>query len=160
MEPVAMTPIGVVRNEIKRGTARAWREVVSELRLRRGLEAALDGLEEFSHLLVLFYFHRSSPEFPMKVHPRGREDLPLVGVLASRHYSRPCPIGLTVVRLLERRGRVLRVQGLDAFDGTPVLDIKPFIPGFDLPPPQEVRFPDWVLKIQEMPRLALPDVHR
>ena len=121
--------------------------------LRAGLEAALHGVEEFSHLIVLFYMHRSTPgQFPAKVHPRGRQDLPLVGVLATRHSSRPNSIGMTTVRLLGRDGLVLRVQGLDAFDGTPVLDIKPFFSGRDYP--TETRVPDWVKTVQAMPHRA------
>jgi tRNA-Thr(GGU) m(6)t(6)A37 methyltransferase TsaA len=117
-----------------------------------GLEEALKGVEDFSHIVVLYYMHHMTPgQFPYKVHPRGRQDLPLVGLFATRHYSRPNSIGMTTVRLLGREGLVLWVQGLDAFDGTPVLDIKPFS-SYDYP--TDTRVPDWVKIVQAMPHRA------
>lgn len=87
---------------------------------------ALDGLEGFSHLVVLFWLDRARPPARLRIHPRGLADLPEVGLLATRTPHRPNPIGMTVVRLLSRRGAVLRVEGLDAWEGTPVLDLKPY----------------------------------
>jgi len=75
----------------------------------------------------------------MKVLPRGKQNLPLVGVLASRSAAHPNPIGVATVKLLERRDNVLKVIGLDAIDGTPILDIKPYIPDS----PAEVHTPSW-----------------
>lgn len=158
MEDFVMHPIGTVRNEVAHGGGQVWAEVTSEIHLTEGLEEALDGIEGFSHIVVLFYMHHMTPgQYPAKVHPRGRQDLPLTGVLATRHYSRPNSIGMTTARLLGREGLVLRVQGLDAFDGTPVLDIKPFIPRFDYP--TEAVVPEWVKIIQAMPHQA-HDVRR
>ena len=84
--------------------------------------------EEFSHLFVLFWMHEVSEaaRSNMKIHPRGRKDIPLQGVFATRTQHRPNPIGLTLVELLKVNGRVLTVRGLDAYDGTPIIDIKPF----------------------------------
>ncbi|MEK7848320.1 MAG: tRNA (N6-threonylcarbamoyladenosine(37)-N6)-methyltransferase TrmO [Chloroflexota bacterium] len=159
MENIVMQPIGTVHNEVAKGEGQVWAEVTSELRLREGLEETLDGIEEFSHIVVLYYMHRTTPgQFPTKVHPRGRQDLPLVGVLATRHSTRPNSVGLTTARLLGREGLVLRVQGLDAFDGTPVLDIKPSMPGSDYP--TQVTVPEWVKVIQAMPHRASGDAHR
>ena len=79
-----------------------------------------------------------------KVHPKGNEKLPLVGVLASRSPARPNPIGITTVKLLGRDRNVLKVQGLDAVDGTPVLDIKPHIPRYDSP--TQATTPDWIAR--------------
>ena len=76
-----------------------------------------------------------------------REDLPLVGLFATRSPRRPNPIGVTTVRLLERRGNVLRVLGLDALDGTPVLDIKPYLPYGDCI--QDTHVPEWVRSFNE-----------
>lgn len=91
------------------------------------LEPYVDGLfriEENASLLILFEFHQSK-EVALKVHPRGDPANPLVGVFSSRSPNRPNHIGATVVDLVEVRGRFLFVDGLDAFEGTPVLDIKP-----------------------------------
>ena len=79
-----------------------------------------------------------------KVHPRGRQDLPLVGLFATRAPYRPNPVGMSVVRLLECRGNVIKVQGLDAINGTPVIDIKPYLPRDGV---VDVTFPQWVSKL-------------
>jgi len=148
--PMALVPIGVVRNSIKEplGKGREWQEVESEIVIRSGVEEALEGLEEFSHIKVIFWMHRvprqSHP--PIRVHPRGRMDLPLVGVFATRSPSRLNPIGISVVRLLERRGNILKVVGLDAIDGTPVVDIKPYLPGYDSV--SEARVSSWVTRLR------------
>src|SRR5512136_2904882 len=86
-------------------------------------EAGLDGLEGFSHIIVIFHFHRSGAS-KLKVVPPGRSKPR--GVFATRSPHRPNPLGLSVLRLLSRDGRVLEVSGLDLIDGTPVLDIKPY----------------------------------
>jgi len=152
-------PIGVVRNEVIEPRGQEWGQVISEIELKEELAPALDGLEEFSHIIVIFWFHRVAPgEFPLKLHPRGRQDLPLLGVLATRHSRRPNPIGLSIVRLLERRGNRLRVRGLDAFDGTPVLDIKPYSPSFDAP--REATVPWWTEIISRLPYKAGRNEHR
>jgi tRNA-Thr(GGU) m(6)t(6)A37 methyltransferase TsaA len=79
---------------------------------------------------------------PAKIYPKGREDLPLVEFFATRSPNRPNPVGKTTVRLLQRRDNMLRVEGLDAINGTPVIDIKPFIPWSDSPVKAEV--PQWM----------------
>ena len=138
-------PIGVVRSPVKEPRPDGWEQVEAEIVVRPELEAALDGLEGFSHVLVLFWFDRlpeAERETVLRVHPRRDERAPLRGVFATRSSVRPNPIGLTLVRLLSRRGNVLRVRGLDALDGTPVVDIKPYLPPYDSAEP--IRLPDWV----------------
>ncbi len=142
-EPIVLRPIGYVRTDVLDEEIRCRRrEIQAEVVLDKDLEPALDGIEDFSHLFVLFWMDRVPPEETRrrKVHPRGRTDLPLVGVLATRGRGRPNPIGLAVVELLGRSGPVLRVRGLDAYDGTPVLDIKPYDPHDVVPDP---RVPAW-----------------
>lgn len=82
----------------------------------------------------------------MKVHPRGRRDMPLLGVFVTRTPYRPNPIGLTLVELLKVEGNVVTVRGLDAFDGTPILDIKPF-DYWDMA--TNARVPEWWLKLED-----------
>lgn len=120
--------------------------MVSELILDAILEEATEGLEQFSHIIVIFCMHKVPLErdIPTKVHPRGRQDLPLVGLLATRTPYRPNPIGMSVVRLLERQRNVLKVKGLDAIDGTPVIDIKPYLPRDSV---VDATFPQWVAKL-------------
>ena len=138
--PIVLRPIGHVSNGIDAPMEKGWEEVISELVLDPGLEEAAEGLEQFSHIIVVFWMHQVSREkgVPTKVHPRRREDLPLVGLFATRAPSRPNPLGISVVRLLERRGNVLKVKGLDAINGTPIIDIKSYFPrdeaGVTVPP--------------------------
>jgi len=143
-EPVALKAIGIVRNRVQEPRMEGWDEVPSDIIVKKELTGALDGLEGYSHVLVLFYLHRVSDEERARTHchPRGDPRYPLQGVLATRTQHRPNPIGASVVRLLRRRRNVLRVQGLDAINGTPVLDIKPYIPHYDAP--SEVRVPEWI----------------
>ena len=123
-----------------------WEEVISELVLDTDLGEATEGLEEFSHIVVVFWMHKVPSEraIPAKIHPRGRHDLPLVGLLATRAPYRPNPVGVSIVRLLECRGNILRVKGLDAIDSTPIIDIKPYLPSHD--PPSEATEPEWVTR--------------
>ena len=141
---MSLTPIGVVKNDIKAARRHEWQTVVSELVLNEGLKEALDQIEKFSHIIVLYWMHKTSQSqrSVMKVHPRGKQSLPLVGVFATRSPARPNPIGVATVKLLEHHDNVLKVSGLDAVDGTPVLDIKPYIPGYDSP--TEAKTPDWI----------------
>jgi tRNA-Thr(GGU) m(6)t(6)A37 methyltransferase TsaA len=88
----------------------------------------LDDCEGFSHLYLVYVFHRSSG-YQLKCKPFRHDQLR--GVFATRSPRRPNPIGVTVVRLLQRRGAVLEVSGVDMLDGTPLLDIKPYVPQFD-----------------------------
>jgi len=134
-KPPAMSlkAIGFVSNGIKQPIRHGWREVVSEITINRELTEALDGLEEYSHIIVLYWMHQlpEGRKLALKVHPMGNQELPLTGRFATRSPSRPNPVGQATVRLLERRGNTLKVKGLDAIDGTPVIDIKPYIPGYD-----------------------------
>jgi tRNA-Thr(GGU) m(6)t(6)A37 methyltransferase TsaA len=133
----------VVRNKVKPATECDWEKITSEIVIDSRLTEALDGLEGFSHIIVLYWMHQAAPgKVPLKVHPMGTPELPLVGLFATRSPDRPNPIGKATVRLLKRRGNILRVKGLDAFDGTPVIDIKPYIPGCDTA--ANAKVPQWV----------------
>jgi len=126
--------IGMVRNELKEAGTDSddKREVVSEIVIDNSLTEALDGLEEYSHIIVLWWMHLVNPgEVKLKAHPMGRNELPSKGIFALRTPNRPNPIGKTTVRLLHRQGNLLKVKGLEALDGSPVIDIKPYIPGYD-----------------------------
>jgi tRNA (Thr-GGU) A37 N-methylase len=104
---------------------------------------ALLGLDAFSHLEVIYHFHAALPEAETRGarRPRGRADWPLVGIFAQRGKDRPNHLGLTICRILRIEGLRIVVQGLDAIDGTPVLDLKPVMSEFL--PRGEVRQPGW-----------------
>ncbi len=144
MEEMVLTPIGHVRNSIKEKMKHGWGSVESELVIESGFLNLLDGLEGFSHIIVLFQMHQVSGEVPVKVHPQGREDLPLVGLFATRAPHRPNSVGVSVVKLLERNENGLGVKGLDAIDGTPILDIKPYLPKDVVP---DAQCPEWVSRL-------------
>jgi tRNA-Thr(GGU) m(6)t(6)A37 methyltransferase TsaA len=126
-QEIVLKPIGVVRTTAV-GDEFRDKTPTSQLVIHKELTTALDGVDGFSHLFVLFWLHKTSAEERKlsKVHPRRRKDLPLLGIFATRTMTRPNPVGLTLVELVKVEGNVLTVRGLDAFDGTPVLDIKPF----------------------------------
>jgi tRNA (Thr-GGU) A37 N-methylase len=142
---ITMRPIGFVRGGRSEPVDDAWDAVEARIELDTtllGPDAAL-GLDAFSHVEVIFHFDRAAPA-DMNTgarHPRGRRDWPLVGILAQRGKDRPNRIGVTVCRILSVDGLSLRVRGLDAIDGTPVLDIKPVMKGFL--PRGDIREPDW-----------------
>jgi len=126
IKEIKMKPIGYVRRASKEKDVKD-RSLISRIVIRKDLVEALEGIEDFSHVFVVFYMHKVSEKEKQtwKVHPRGRLNLPLLGVFATRTAFRPNPIGLTLVELLERKSNTLVVRGLDAFDGTPVIDLKP-----------------------------------
>ncbi len=141
---MTLKAIGVVRNEVKQPLRHGWREIVSDIVVNSNLTEALDNLDEFSHIIVLYWMHQlpAGKQLSLKVHPMGKTELPLVGRFATRSPNRLNPVGQATVRLLERRGNILKVKGLDAIDGTPVIDIKPYIPGYDSA--SDAKAPPWI----------------
>lgn len=143
LPPICMEPIGVVRSPVRDGRRDDWSGVRSVVELRAEHEAALAGLDGFSHALVITWLHLVSEEERGlgAVHPAGDPSLPRIGVLALRTHHRPNPVGVTVVRIEGVEGTRVRVCGLDAVDGTPVLDLKPYIAAYDSVP--DARLPAW-----------------
>ncbi len=138
-------PIGYIRTYADEEQIRKDRKsVLSDIIILEELTEALDGIEDFSHLFIIFHIHKASTDqLNLKVHPKGRLDLPLVGLFATRSPYRPNPVGLTLVELIKRKDNVIKVRGLDAIDGTPVIDIKPYDP---LDSAKETRVPDWWIR--------------
>lgn len=144
MTTFIVSSIGKVHNHRKTPEDDYWGQVVSEIRLNGDWdESSLDGIEAFSHLEVIFYFHLVSDEKIQYTarHPRNNTDYPKVGIFAQRGKNRPNKIGLTTVELIKREGLSIFVKGLDAIDGTPILDIKPVMVEFL--PKKEVKQPQW-----------------
>jgi len=142
---ITLRPIGVVRNTVKRPMPHGWEDARSSVVLRPELAEALLGLDGYSHIWVLFWPHLVPEEVrgsKPTLHPMDDPANPLQGVLATRAQIRFNPILVSPVRLLKVEGNVLRVKGLDAVDGSPVLDVKPYIPKHDSMPEAEV--PRWV----------------
>ena len=141
------TPIGTVHNKAKEKNDQGWGSVQSEIFIRPDLKDGLIGLGQFSHIIVVTYLHEAEfiPEKPLVRRIRGREDLPRLGIFCQRAKDRPNPIGITAVRLLGVSDDTVTVSGLDAIDGTPVLDIKPYNPAFDRR--DDAVVPDWMDEI-------------
>jgi tRNA-Thr(GGU) m(6)t(6)A37 methyltransferase TsaA len=138
-------PIGIVRNAFMGQVPEGWETALSQIVIDQKWAPALEGVEEFSHLCILFWLHHIEGEIALHVHPENRVDLPAVGLFATRTPCRPNPIGLQVVELISREGNVLTVRGLDALDGSPVLDIKPYLPRGDCIP--DATIPEWLKKL-------------
>ena len=144
MIEITLKPIGFVRNTRLNLDDDNWGNVVSEIRLDKSLpEESLDGIEAFSHAEIIFYFDQvvNQENILMSRHPRGNKDWPKIGIFTQRNKDRPNHLGLTVVSIIKRDGRSLFVEGLDAVNGTPVLDIKPVFAEFL--PHQAIRQPEW-----------------
>ena len=141
---VSIEPIGVVRNRVKQPMMRGWERIESRIELADHLAPALDGLQGHSHVIVVFWMHEvpESARRRIQHHLHGDQDLPVKGDLATRSQNRPNPVGVSIVELKKIKGSTLTVRGLDAIDGTPVLDIKPYIPDYDAFP--DATLPDWV----------------
>jgi tRNA-Thr(GGU) m(6)t(6)A37 methyltransferase TsaA len=139
-----VAPIAFVRSPRTQPTDDFWGDVVAEIELCPDMPTeSLDGLDEYSHAEIIFYFHRVAQEKIVRGsrHPRDNPAYPRVGILAHRAKDRPNRLGSTIVRILGREGRTLRVLALDAIDGTPVLDIKPVMTEFL--PREPVQQPAW-----------------
>jgi tRNA-Thr(GGU) m(6)t(6)A37 methyltransferase TsaA len=140
--PIGYIKTSAVGNEVNENST------ISQIIINPQLVEALFGIENFSHIFVLFYFDRlpGEKDLTLKIHPKCRADLPLTGLFGTRTMLRPNPIGLTIVELLKVEGNILTVKGLDAFDGTRVLDIKPYDP-WDIA--KNARAPSWWKKLYE-----------
>jgi tRNA-Thr(GGU) m(6)t(6)A37 methyltransferase TsaA len=145
VDVMTLIPIGVVRSPVKSAVDDVWGGVVSTIELDPNVLGAdaTAGLYQFSHIDVVFHFHQLPAEEVETGarHPRNRSDWPLTGILAQRAKRRPNRIGVTTCRLLSVDGLRLTVLDLDAIDGTPVIDVKPYMKEFG--PKGEVRQPAW-----------------
>jgi len=136
--------IGIVKCEVTEKVDSKWGQLVSRIIIDEHLLDGLKGLSDFSHIIVVY--HLNQAEFVIEKHlerqPQGRADMPKVGIFSQRAKDRPNPIGITAVKLISVNKNVIQVQGLDAVNDTPVLDIKPYYPKYDLK--EIATVPEWV----------------
>ncbi|HMV85346.1 MAG TPA: SAM-dependent methyltransferase [Blastocatellia bacterium] len=147
---IELQAIGIVHNTRRQVEDDNWGGIVSEIEVLDPIGAeGLAGIEDFSHAEVIFYFHQVEEQKIVTGarHPRNNPAWPRVGILAQRGKNRPNRLGLAVVRIVRREENKLYVEGLDAIDGTPVLDIKPLIREFL--PQGDVRQPEWATEIMK-----------
>ena len=148
-EPVALQPVGTVRGGRIDVVDDHWGDVESVIELDAALFSpeATAGLDAFSHLLVVYFFHKVLPGKieTLARRPRNNPAWPRVGIFAQRGKNRPNRLGVSTCRILAVDGLSVHVQGLDAVDGTPVLDLKPHMSDFD--PRGTVREPGWAREL-------------
>ncbi|MDQ3021045.1 MAG: SAM-dependent methyltransferase [Bacteroidota bacterium] len=146
----SIEPIAFVRNTRKKIEDDFWGDVISEIIISAKIpEDSLKGIEEFSHLEIIFYFHLADLT-KMNIsatHPRENKKFPKVGIFAQRKKARPNLLGSTIVGLISANKNVLTVSGLDAVDGTPVIDIKPVLREFL--PANKILQPDWATELMK-----------
>ncbi len=165
MTELLVKPIGIVKNkadkevlkyankDIKLDLDAAINQgtdlITSKIIVNEEYLECLDGIEDFSHLVILFWTHKTPPNARQikRVHPAGLRKIPTKGIFATRSPVRPNPIAKTTVRLIERNGDKLIVEGLDAIDNTPVIDIKPHVPFYDSP--LNIKLADWMYTLMD-----------
>lgn len=152
---IQLKSIGVIHTKVSEAEVKEKGDRDGEIEIYPEFVEGLEGIDGYSHLFVLVYFDRLRPEQigPLKVKPRGLlrrgfklEDLPELGVFALDSPTRPNPIGLTLVRVTKREGNRIFVQGLDFFNGTPVLDIKGYRPQYRV---DEYTLPEWFRQLAD-----------
>ena len=156
-----LRPIGIIHTRASNDEIRAGsRDLRSTIEIYPRFSQGLKGIDGFSHIFVICYLNQLRPDQQGVLHVRPRrflreglslKELPLVGVFAVNSPSRPNPIGITQAQVLQRRGRRIIVKGLDFFDGTPVLDIKPYHPHYNV---QRIRVPEWSSDLERRAKIA------
>lgn len=141
--------IGYVKTEVKEQTDKHWGMIQSQIIINEELAEGLTGLAEFSHITVIYFLDEAKfiKEKHLTRRPQGREDMPVVGIFAQRAKDRPNTIGMTSVKVIDITDNIITVEGLDAIDNTPVLDIKPYYPKYDLK--SEATVPKWVERLMQ-----------
>ncbi len=144
MEAIVLKPIGVARNSEREPRFGSYASVVSEITVDVKFTDALNGIEDYSHVIVVYWMDKVK-NYVITHHPQGNPDVPVVGIFACRCPPRPNPIAVSTVELMEHNGNKIKVKGLDILDGTPIIDIKPYWPIYD--DVKDGKIPDWVNKL-------------
>jgi tRNA-Thr(GGU) m(6)t(6)A37 methyltransferase TsaA len=147
---IKMSPVAWVSNHRSGIQDDNWGNVISEITLSEEYsEESIAGINDFSHIEVVYFFDRvdDSEVITKARHPRDNPSWPLVGIFAQRGKNRPNRLGVCIVELLKAEGKTLTVKGLDAIDGTPVLDIKPVIKEFL--PKKITTQPEWASELMK-----------
>lgn len=148
MAEIMIHPIGAVHNQIQEKKDAAWGEDISVITLFDEFRGGLTGLSSFSHAIIVCFLDKARyiPKKHLLRRPRNRADMPMLGIFSQRTKDHPNQIGITAVEILSVSENTITVKGLDAINGTPVLDIKPYFPVFDR---RDAHTPDWVDLLME-----------
>ena len=134
--------IGYARNKIKKQRFGGFFEEVTEIVLDKKYSEALNGLEAYSHVIVLYWLNEADGIIKLKHRPQGNLNVPEVGIFATRCQWRPNCIGISTVPLISIDRNIIKVKGLDIINNTPIIDIKPYLPEYDKPE-SEIKLPEW-----------------
>ena len=146
----SIEPIAYVKNSREKVEDDFWGDVISEIIISEKIsESSLRGIEEFSHLEIIFYFHLAdlAKITICSSHPRENKKFPKHPIFAQRKKARPNLLGTSIVKLIKAEKNKLTVEGLDAVDGTPIIDIKPVIREFL--PEENIKQPEWVSELMK-----------
>ncbi len=140
--------IGEVKSSVKEPVDMNWGEVISEIIMKPEYAPGLMGLDTFSHAFILTYLHEAKyePKVHLRRHPQENPDLPMMGIFAQRARHRPNRIGITACEIVGITETSLKVRGLDAIDGTPILDVKPYVHYYDK---KDATIPEWMDKMMK-----------
>lgn len=145
MRKIKLSPIGIVKNSVKKPRFGSFKNEISEIVVDKKFTEALSGIEDYSHVMIVFWMDRVK-DYVITHRPQGNPNVPVVGIFACRCPSRPNPIAVTTAKLVNRKANKLKVKGLDVLDGTPIIDIKPYWPVYD-ETKGAVKIPKWVSKL-------------
>lgn len=141
---IKLKPIAFAKNKEKKHFGN-WSNVITEIKIEKKYQGALKGLDDYSHLIVIYWMDEVKT-CDIRHVPQGKVgQVPEVGIFACRCPQRPNPIGVTTVEIIEIKNGVITVKGLDVIDDTPILDIKPYTPQYDSI--KNAKVPDWVNKL-------------
>ncbi|MFN2127320.1 MAG: tRNA (N6-threonylcarbamoyladenosine(37)-N6)-methyltransferase TrmO [Anaerolineales bacterium] len=143
---IELEVVGSVVSPVKEPVDENWGDIISEIVLEKKYTDGLIGLEDFSHAVIIYFMHLATDKNRVKIirRPQGRDDMPFVGIFSQRAKRRPNPVGVTAVKIIKVENNSLKVLGLDAINGTPVLDIKPYYPRDRVENPI---IPEWVYRL-------------
>ncbi len=145
LKKAVFAPIGYARSPVKTPRMGGWKSVASEITVKKKFAEGLDGLDEFSHVVVVYWLDRVRG-YSLRHRPQGNPNVPKVGIFACRCPNRPNPIGITTAKLVSVKGNKIKVLGLDVVDKTPILDIKPYTMKYDLV--KNAKYPAWVERLK------------
>ncbi len=141
---IHLKPIGKAKNRVKKPTLVGWKNLVTEIAVDKRYTKGLDGIKDYSHVIIV-YWMGAETECHLRHHPQGRVDVPYGGIFSCRCPQRPNRIAISTVKLLSRKRNIIKVKGLDILNGTPILDIKPYTPNYDLV--HKAKVPAWVSRL-------------
>ena len=139
-------PIGYAKSEIKSQRFGGFAGRITDIIIDEKYASALEGLQDYSHIIVIYWMNEAEGIVKLRHRPQGNPKVPEIGIFATRCQWRPNCIGISTVKLISAEKNMIRVEGLDVIDKTPILDIKPYLPDYDSPEGR-IKMPDWTKEL-------------